>query len=76
MLDIGTLAFLRMNDANRPFALQYQQKALDAQQVYRLRPPADVAAFRLLVLMAPGDMTANTPVDCLLEGSDVASTLL
>ena len=26
--------------------------------------------------MAPGDMTANTPVDCLLEESDVAVTLL
>ena len=26
--------------------------------------------------MAPGDMTSNTPVDCLLEGADVAVTLL
>ena len=33
-------------------------------------------ALRLLVLMAPGDMTSNTPVDCLLEDSDVAVTLL
>ena len=75
MLDIATLGFLTMNDANRPFALQYQQRALGLQQVYRLQPPASVA-LRLLVLMAPGDMTSNTPVDCLLEGSDVETTLL
>lgn len=75
MLDIATLGFLTMNDANRPFALQYQQRALSLQRVYRLRPPANVA-LRLLVLMAAGDMTSNTPVDCLLEGSDVETTLL
>ena len=75
MLDIATLCFLTMNDANRPFALQYQQRALELRQVYRLQPPIR-ATLRLLVLMAPGDMTSNTPFDCLLEGSDFDVTLL
>lgn len=28
------------------------------------------------MIMAPGDMTANTPIDCMLEDSDIAVTLL
>jgi len=75
MLDIATLAFLTGNDANRPFALQYQQRALQLRQVYELQPPA-AAGVRLLVVMAPGDNTSNTPVDCLTEHTDVALTLL
>jgi glutathione synthase/RimK-type ligase-like ATP-grasp enzyme len=75
MLDVSTLLFLTAHAGNRPFALDHQQRALQMRQVYRLTPPAH-PVLRLLVLMAPGDMTANTPVDCLLEGSDIAVTLL
>ena len=70
MLDIATLCFLTQNEANVPFALQYQARALELQQVYRLPPPAH-ADLRLLVVMAPGDNTSNTPVDCLVENSGV-----
>ena len=75
MLDVSTLLFLTANHSNRPFALDHQRRALQMRQIYRLPPPA-TTALRLLVLMAPGDMTSNTPVDCLLEDSDVAVTLL
>jgi hypothetical protein len=75
MLDIATLAFLTGNEANHPFALQYQQRALELRQVYDLQPPSPVG-LRLLVLMAPGDNTSNMPVDCLIEDTDVALTLL
>ncbi len=75
MLDVSTLLFLTQQPGNRPFAFDYQRRALEACQVYRL-PPPETAAVRLLVLMAPGDMTSNTPVDCLLEGSDIAVTFL
>jgi glutathione synthase/RimK-type ligase-like ATP-grasp enzyme len=75
MLDIATLAFLTGNEANRPFALQYQARALELCQVYPMQPPQKVG-LRLLVLMAPGDNTSNTPVDCLTENSDIAITLL
>ncbi len=75
MLDVSTLLFLTGHAGNRPFALDYQRLALQMRQVYRLAPPRD-PNFRLLVLMAPGDMTSNTPVDCLLEDSDITVTLL
>jgi glutathione synthase/RimK-type ligase-like ATP-grasp enzyme len=74
-LDISTLLFLTAHSGNRPFAFDYQQRALAMRRIYSLQPPA-APALRLLVLMAPGDMTSNTPVDCLLEGSEVAVTLL
>ncbi len=60
----------------RKFAIEYQQRALQLRQVYHLAPPANPASLELLVLMAPGDMTSNTPVDCLLEGADIKVTLL
>jgi glutathione synthase/RimK-type ligase-like ATP-grasp enzyme len=75
MLDIATLCFLTQNPDNVPFALQYQSRALKLQQVYRLPAPSN-PALRLLVIMAPGDNTSNTPVDCLLERSDIEITLL
>jgi glutathione synthase/RimK-type ligase-like ATP-grasp enzyme len=75
ILDISTLLFLTAHPDNRPFAFDHQQRALTMRRVYHLKPPAK-PALRLLLLMAPGDMTSNTPVDCLLEGSDVAVTLL
>lgn len=75
LLDVSTLLFLTANAGNRPFALDHQRRALQMRRVYRLTPPAN-PILRLLVLMAPGDMTSNTPVDCLLEGSDIAVTLL
>ena len=70
MLDIATLCFLTQNPGNVPFALHYQSQALKLQQVYRLASPAN-PVLRLLVVMAPGDNTSNTPVDCLLEHSSV-----
>ena len=73
MLDIATLCFLTQNPANVPFALQYQARAFALSQVYPLAEPAG-PALRLCVLMAPGDNTSNTPVDCLLERSEVALT--
>jgi glutathione synthase/RimK-type ligase-like ATP-grasp enzyme len=73
MLDIATLCFLTQNAANVPFALHYQARALEVSRIYPLPQPAH-PALRLLVIMAPGDNTSNTPVDCLLEGSDVAIT--
>jgi glutathione synthase/RimK-type ligase-like ATP-grasp enzyme len=75
LLDLATLLFLMLNTDYRRFAFEMQDRALKIRRVYRL--PAGVAppALRLLVLMAAGDMTANTPVDCLLQESDVAVTL-
>jgi hypothetical protein len=76
LMDLSTLLFLTANPDYRQFAFARQQQALQISEVYRLPPRADPRTLRLLVLMAPGDMTANTPVDCLLEDSDIEVTLL
>ena len=52
-----------------------QALALELQQHYRLGPVGP-AALRLLAFMAPGEYFMNTPLECLLEGSDVALELL
>lgn len=75
-LDLSTLLFFTANPDMRTFAFDYQQRALDLRQIYELAPPANPATLKLLVLMAPGDMTSNTPVDCLLESADVQIKLL
>lgn len=50
--------------------LQIQNQALDMQRVYhwKARQPT---TLRLLMLMVPGNLSANIPLDCLLEDSDI-----
>ena len=76
LLDLSTLMFLLMEPAQREMAFSLQARALALQQVYRLPAAGPRPAMRLLAIYGPGDMTANTPLDCLLEGSDVETTLL
>ncbi len=61
---------------NRDMGLELQGKALKLRQLYHLPPSAGTTGMRLLAIMRPGDMMDNTPVDFLLEGSDVALELL
>jgi glutathione synthase/RimK-type ligase-like ATP-grasp enzyme len=51
-------------------ALNLQQEALKVQRHYRL-PAQQPIKLRLLALMAPGEIMANVPIECLLENSDV-----
>jgi glutathione synthase/RimK-type ligase-like ATP-grasp enzyme len=76
LMDVSTLLFLTMDESKRPFAFDRQQRALQLRQLFPFSPPANPHALRLIVAMAPGDMTSNTPVDCLLEDADVTLTLL
>lgn len=55
----------------RELALNIQGEALALARTYRLPAIRQPAGFQLLMLMAPGDLAANTPLDCLLEDSDV-----
>lgn len=64
------LSFAFQLVGNREAAIGMQQKALDLERVYRLTAP-DPAAIRLLALVRPGDLQDNTPLDFLLENSDV-----
>lgn len=73
LMDLSTVLQLR---GNRDLALAMQAKALEIQQIYS--PPTAVAqaGIRLLAIMGPGDLMANTPLEFLLENSDVALDIL
>ncbi len=61
---------------NREMGLELQGKALGIRQLYHLSPDNSQTGIRLLAIMKPGDIMDNTPVDFLLEGSDVALDIL
>ena len=60
---------------NQAFALDMQAKALELNTIYRIASSKQ-PAIRLLALMGPGDSTDNTPLDYLLEDSDIQLDLL
>jgi hypothetical protein len=51
--------------------LAFLQEALALQQTYVVPARVQPARLRLLVLVAPGTIQSNTPLECLLEVSDV-----
>lgn len=67
MMDLATMLLL---SGDRENGLNVQAEALARGQVYR-RPAPGEAGLRLLALAVPGDTMANTPLDFLLEGSNI-----
>jgi glutathione synthase/RimK-type ligase-like ATP-grasp enzyme len=65
------LSILMQCLGNRDMGLALQAQALARQRVYRLASSEQPAKFRLLMLMLPGDLAANTPLECLLETGDI-----
>jgi glutathione synthase/RimK-type ligase-like ATP-grasp enzyme len=59
----------------REIGLEVQRQALAISTLYRLPAPAQATTLNLLVLMGPGDFMANTPIEFLLETSDIAATV-
>jgi glutathione synthase/RimK-type ligase-like ATP-grasp enzyme len=55
----------------RDLGLKIQAYALGRKRAYRLAASRQPAKLRLLLLLMPGDLAANTPLDCLLEASDI-----
>lgn len=55
----------------REHGLLIQGQALEMQRSYRIAAATQPARFRLLVIAVAGDIAENTPIDCLLEGSDI-----
>ena len=55
----------------RDVGLSIQSLALQQQRIYRVAASEQPARVRLLMLSVPGDISANTPLDCLLENCDV-----
>jgi hypothetical protein len=60
---------------NSEFALEMQSRALELSRIYRIAG-ADKPAIRLLALMGAGDPSVNTPLDYLVENSDIQLDLL
>jgi glutathione synthase/RimK-type ligase-like ATP-grasp enzyme len=73
LLDLSTILQLK---GNRAAALAVQSQALEMQQLYHMPAVNDAPAIRLLALMGPGDLMANTPLEFLVEGADIALDML
>ena len=55
----------------RDLGLAVQEQALALTRIYHLAATEKPAKLRLLMLMVPGDLAANTPLECLLENGDI-----
>ncbi|WP_340121035.1 RimK family alpha-L-glutamate ligase [Methylobacter svalbardensis] len=69
LMDLSTVLQLR---GNRDLALTMQAQAIETQQIYSPPTATGSVNIRLLVIMGAGDLMANTPLEFLLEDSDVA----
>jgi hypothetical protein len=68
LMDAATMLLL---SGDRENGLGIQAQALSQSRLYRRPAGEGQPSLRLLALAAPGDTMANTPLDFLLEGSDV-----
>ena len=73
LLDLSVV--LQLN-AQPQLALELQEEALKQRQLFRLDSNPDSASVRLLAIMGPGEVMANTPIEFLVEGANVALELL
>ncbi|MEE7624896.1 RimK family alpha-L-glutamate ligase [Methylobacter sp. Wu8] len=69
LMDLSTILQLR---GNRDLALSTQAQAIESQQIYSPPTATGQVNIRLLAIMGTGDLMSNTPVEFLLEDSDVA----
>jgi hypothetical protein len=67
IMDLATLLLLSGQGES---GLGVQAEALAMQKVFR-RAADDASALKLLAIVTPGDLMANTPLDFLLEGANV-----
>ncbi|MBF0550675.1 MAG: RimK family alpha-L-glutamate ligase [Deltaproteobacteria bacterium] len=73
LLDLSIVLQLRRSP---DIALNVQAMALEIKQLYRFPAATGQVGLQLLAIMGPGDIRANTPIEFLLENSDVALDLL
>ena len=72
IMDLATLLLLT---GQVEAGLRTQAQALELQKLFR-RPAPRPDPLKLLAIVAPGDLMANTPLDFLLEGANVELTNL
>jgi hypothetical protein len=70
LLDLSTLVQMT---GTRDKGLELQAAAIAGQRCYRTKHGA--GRLKVLAFMTPGDLMCNTPIDFLLEGSDVELTI-
>ncbi len=68
LIDIANILFLR---GFPELALSIQKEALSQQQIYQPPITEQPIQLRLLMLMSAGDLMANTPLEFLLQHSDI-----
>ncbi len=73
MMDLSTILQLGFQ---REIALQLQMEALKIQRVFNIAAAIQPAKIKLLVIMGACDLLSNTPVECLLENSDIELNML
>ncbi len=73
LLDLSTILQLSLQ---HDLAMRMQAEALSTQRIFRLSAAKQPARIRLLALMGAGDLLSNTPIECLVERSDIALDLL
>ncbi|MEQ1667437.1 MAG: RimK family alpha-L-glutamate ligase [Sulfuriferula sp.] len=73
LMDLSTVFQLMHHPA---LGLEMQVQALQLQQLYTVQNHASSQALRLLVMMSPGDLMSNTPVEFLVADEDVHLDLL
>ena len=66
-----SLSTLMLCLGQRELGLDIQAQALAMQRHFHLPAARQPVRLRVLLLMAPGDLAANMPLDCLLEDSDI-----
>jgi len=71
-MDLSTILILR---GEHKLAMDMQAQALALQQIYTPPTAAGPSAIRVLALMGPGDLMANTPLELIMEQMDVELNL-
>ena len=73
LMDLSTVLQLR---GNHDLALLMQTEAIDSRQIYTPPTASGQVNIRVCAVMSSGDLMANTPLEFLLENSDVALNLV
>lgn len=68
LMDLSTILQLSFQPA---IAMQVQMEALKTQRIYHIPAAKQPEKIRLLAMMGAGELLVNTPVECLLEDSDI-----
>ncbi len=73
MLDLSLVFQL---SARPELALQLQSEALRQHQSFELRSNPEHPSLKVLAIMGPGEVMANTPIEFLVEDSDISLSFL